>query len=472
MEKESIRKALKVSKPVLSSVDAEKVSDLFKKAVALHQQGELEQAIIGYQKVIIAAPRFAKAYNNLGVALKAKELFLSAIPAYEKSLALNPNDAGTLSNMGNALRAIGRLEDAEIAHRKALKADPEYLEATYNLGLVLKDMGKFQDALRCLDKVIIQKPEHAEAHWDRSLTYLQSGDLISGFKEYEWRWKLERNKPREFSVPLWQGDSLDGKTLLVHCEQGIGDSIQFFRYVSLLKRYNGKVVLECQKPLVNLLQNMNSCDQVVARGDKLPTFNLHVPLLSLPRIMKTTLTSIPNNVPYISSSHKYESVFKKLVTGPNNWLKVGLCWAGKPSQGNDRNRSCGIEPFLKILGIKNVIFYSLQVGPRAADIKKFGATGLIRDLSPNLKDFAHTAAAISNLDLIISVDTSVAHLTGAMNKQVWIPLCFTGDWRYLHRKTETTWYPSARLIQQKHFGNWETVFSEVNAELQNYKNLF
>ncbi|MBJ27092.1 MAG: hypothetical protein CL567_05480 [Alphaproteobacteria bacterium] len=468
MGKEFIREKFSNNKQLLDSEDENYVHNLYKRAIKLHKKGDLDQAILSYKKIILSAPKFAKVYNNLGVALRAKNLFPAAISAYEKSLSLAPNDAGTLSNMGNALRAIGKFKDAEKAHRKAIKVNPLYTEATYNLGLVLKDMGHFEKAIECFNLVLSQKPDHIEAHWDRSLTYLQSGDLLRGFEEYEWRWKLKRNPPRDFISPLWRGENLNNKTLLIHCEQGIGDSIQFARYIVILRQFGGKLILECQSPLKRLLNNLNECE-VYSRGEELPDFDYHIPLLSIPKILATTIGKIPNKVPYIFPYIEDVMLYKKLIQGPDNWLKVGICWAGKPSQGNDRNRSSGLEPFLSILGIKNTIFYSLQVGPRANEIKEYGATGLIYDLSADLHDFAHTAAVIDNLDLVISVDTSVAHLAGAMNKKLWITLCYTGDWRYLHKKTTTDWYPSAELIQQEKFGDWESVFKRIKNKLENYK---
>ena len=404
-----------------------KIEATFQRATALHREGRLDEAIAGYRQVDQAAPSYARAYNNLGVALRSKNQCAAAVAAYERSLAHNPGDAGALSNMGNALRALGRLEEAEAAHRAALDAKPDYAEARYNLGLVLKDLGRFTESLECLNETARTKPDHVEAHWDRALAWLQAGDLERGFAEYEWRWRLPESPPRDFSQALWDGEPLDGRTLLVHCEQGMGDSIQFVRYVSLLADKGGRIVLECQAPLTRLFARLEGVDQVVTAGEPLPDFDCHVPLLTLPRIFGTTLETIPGSCPYLAPYSDDVARLEKLLAAPPGWLRVGLCWAGKPSQRNDHNRSCGLAPMLEAIGVPGAVFFGLQVGPRAAELDQTGARGLIRDISGELGDFADTAAVIKQLDLVISVDTSVAHLTGALDMPVWIALTFTGD---------------------------------------------
>ncbi|MBT6441103.1 MAG: tetratricopeptide repeat protein [Alphaproteobacteria bacterium] len=444
------------------------VEAAFQRATALHREGKLDEAIAGYRQVVQVAPSFARAYNNLGVALRAKNQYAAAVTAYERSLANAPGDAGALSNMGNALRALGRFEDAEAAHRAALEAKPDYAEARYNLGLVLKDRGRFAESLECLNETVRTKPDYAEAHWDRALAWLQAGDLKRGFAEYEWRWRLGDNPPRDFTQPMWDGEPLDGQTLLVHCEQGMGDSIQFVRYVALLADKcgaNGKVVLECQAPLTRLFARLDGLHQVITRGEPLPDFDCHVPLLTLPRIFGTALETIPGPNPYLQPYGDDTARLAPALAAPPGWLKVGMCWAGKPTQRNDRNRSCGLAPMLEAIGVPGAVFYGLQVGPRAAELDQTGARGLIRDISPQLKDFADTAAVISQLDLVISVDTSVAHLAGALDKPTWIALTFTGDWRYLDREETTPWYPSARIFQQETNGDWRGVFSRIKAAL-------
>ncbi|MDG2269364.1 MAG: tetratricopeptide repeat-containing glycosyltransferase family protein [Alphaproteobacteria bacterium] len=444
------------------------VEAAFQHATALHREGKLDKAIAGYRQVVQVAPSYARAYNNLGVALRAKSQYAAAVVAYERSLANVPHDAGALSNMGNALRALGRFEEAEAAHRAALEAKPGYAEARYNLSLVLKDLGRFAESLDYLNETVRAKPDYAEAHWDRALAWLQAGDLERGFAEYEWRWRLGNNPPRDFTQPIWDGEPIDGQTLLVHCEQGMGDSIQFVRYLALLNERcgdNGKVVLECQAPLTRLFARLDGLNQVVTRGEPLPDFDFHVPLLTLPRIFGTSLNTIPGPSPYLHPYDDDKTRFAPALVAPPGWLKVGLCWAGKSTQRNDRNRSCGLAPMLGSIGVPGAVFYGLQVGPRVADLDQTGARGLIRDISPQLKDFADTAAVVSQLDLVVSVDTSVAHLAGALDKPTWIALTFTGDWRYLDRQETTPWYPSARIFQQDTYGDWRGVFARIKRAL-------
>ncbi len=351
----------------------------------------------------------------MGVALRAQGAFHAAAASYRRAIALNPDDPGSYSNLGNALRALGRHDAAEASHRQALKVDPNYLEARYNLGLVLNDQGKFDEGIACLEEAVRRKADYIDAHWDLALAWLMKGDLRQGFDEYEWRWQLLENKPQRFNKPAWSGAALDGRVILLHAEQGMGDSIQFARYALLVAAKGGRVILECQTPLVTLFEQLEGVEQVVARDDDpLPAFDVHAPLLSLPRIFKTDLDSIPAPGAYLTADAARGEKLAEMLDSTR--LNVGIAWAGKPSHRNDRNRSAGIEPFIDLLGTPGAAFHSLQVGPRSTDLATTGCAGLIRDHSSNISDFADTAALIAVLDLVISVDTSVCHLASALGK--------------------------------------------------------
>jgi len=397
------------------------------------------------------------------VALRAGGAFHAAVASYNRAIALRGDDPGSHSNLGNALRALGRHGEAEASHRRAIELDSGYLEARYNLGLVLKDQGKFDEGIACLEEAVKRKPDYIDAHWDLSLALLMRGDLEAGFEEYEWRWRLADNPPRGFDKPAWNGGPLDGRTLLLHAEQGMGDSIQFARYVALVAERGGRVVLECQAPLVDLFASLEGAAEIVARGDALPDFDLHAPLLSLPRIFKTGLDSIPASESYLAADPERRKMFAGSLDKKR--FNVGLVWAGKPSHRNDRNRTAGIEPFIDLLGTPGCAFHSLQVGPRAADIVATGCAGLMRDQAPGIGDFADTAALVSGLDLVISVDTSVCHLAGALGKPCWVVLPYTPDWRWLMAREDSPWYPSLRLFRQESFGDWPGVFARIGAAL-------
>ena len=443
---------------------AARAKKIFETALGAHREGRLDEAIGGYVRALEIDPESSQAFNNMGVALRAQGAFHAAVASYRRAIALKSSDAGSHSNLGNALRALGRHGEAEACHRKALTCDPDYLEARYNLGLVLKDQGKFEEGIACLAEAVRQKADYVDAHWDLALAWLMMGNLKEGFEEYEWRWRLPENPSRSFDKPAWSGGALEDRVILLHAEQGMGDSIQFARYAPLVAAKGGRVILECQAPLVALFENLEGIERIVACDDPLPAFDVQAPLLSLPRIFATELATIPASDCYLAADPARAEKFTGLLDAKR--LNVGIAWAGKPSHRNDRNRSAGIEPFIGLLGIPGAAFHSLQVGPRAADIAATGSAGLIRDHAPGLQDFADTAALVAALDLVISVDTSVCHLAGALGKPCWVVLPYTPDWRWLMQREDSPWYPSLRLFRQESFGDWPGVFARLTEALE------
>lgn len=443
---------------------AKRAKKLLDKATRAHRAGNLDEAIGGYVQVLEIDPENPQAFNNMGVALRAQGDFHAAVASYRRAIAISSTDPGSHSNLGNALRALGRHPEAEASHRRALELDAGYLEARYNLGLVLKDQGKFDEGIQCLVEAVKRKADYIDAHWDLALAWLMMGNLKDGFDEYEWRWRLADNPPRGFDKPAWSGAALDGRVILLYAEQGMGDSIQFARYAPLVAAKGGRVVLECQAPLAALFESLDGVEQIVARGDPLPDFDVQAPLLSLPRIFKTDLDSIPSSDTYLAADPARGKKFAGTLDAKR--LNVGIAWAGKPSHRNDRNRSAGIEPFIDLLGTPGAAFHSLQVGPRAADIGAHGCAGLIRDHAPDLQDFADTAALVAALDLVISVDTSVCHLAGALGTPCWVTIPYTPDWRWLMRREDSPWYPSLRLFRQPSFGDWPGVFERLGEALK------
>ena len=443
---------------------AKRAQKIFDKALAVHRAGRLDEALAGYAKTVELDPKSSQAYNNMGVALRAQGAFHAAVASYRRAIAIKPDDAGSHSNLGNALRALGRHTEAEASHRQALAIDEDYLEARYNLGLVLKDQGLFDEGIACLREALRRKADYVDAHWDLSLALLMMGNLKEGFDEYEWRWRLAESSPRTFDKPAWGGGALGGRTILLHAEQGMGDSIQFARYLPLVAERGGRIILECQRPLTPLFETLDGVQQIIARDDPLPDFDVHAPLLSLPRIFETELDTIPAPGAYLLAEPARTSQFDDLLDPER--LNIGVAWAGKASHRNDRNRSAGLAPFIDLFGHAGAAFHSLQVGPRAGDIAASGSAGLIRDHAPRLKDFADTAALVSKLDLVICVDTSVCHLAGALGKPCWVVLPYTPDWRWLMAREDSPWYPSLRLFRQTEFGDWPGVFARVAAALE------
>lgn len=428
-----------------------------------HRNGRLDDAIRGYARALALNPNIPDAYNNMGVALRALGKLEAAIACYQRSLSMRPKNAGVYSNMGNALRELGRLEAAAASLQQAIRLAPGNPEAVYNLGLVLRDIGQPDKAMQCFDAVLKARPDHVECRWDRALSLLLEGDYQKGFAEYEWRWKLRRSPPRGFKQPLWDGKPFQGKTLLLHHEQGYGDMIQFIRYVPMVKKLGGTVIVECQAELARLFATLDGIDKVVIRGAPLPKFDVYAPLLTLAKIMGTTIKTVPTAVPYLKPP-ELRTVHLPVVD--RRQFKVGIAWAGRPTHRNDRNRSCPFTHFAELMGLPNVTFFSLQKGDATEDLRKYACDALVMDVGQQLEDFADTAAVLQQLDLVICVDTAVAHLAGALARPVWVVLPQAGDWRWMRDGETTPWYPTMRLFRQKTRSDWDDVFAAVRQRLR------
>lgn len=435
---------------------------IFAFAAEQHRQGRLDDAVRGYGRALMLNPRIADAYNNLGVALRAQGKYAASVASYRRSLALKPGNPGVYSNMGNALRELGRVEESRVAHERAVAMAPESAEAVYNLGLVFRDLNDLEQAIGCFDRAIKLRPDHVEAHWDRALILLHMGRLEDGFREYEWRWRLDQSQPRNFEQPQWDGSDLTGRTILVHQEQGFGDMIQFARYLPQLKEKGATVVVECQAELARLFTMMGAVDKVVIQGGAEPAFDTYLPMLSLPRVLGTTLDTVPARVPYLTPPE----IHGLHLAAPAGHLKVGISWAGKPSHRNDRNRSVGLDRFIDLAGEAGMSFFSLQKGPSAEQLTELSCDALIEDVSLKVQDFADTAVVLSQLDLVITVDTAIAHLAGAMGRQVWVALPFAPDWRWMQDRDDSPWYPTMRLVRQQRPGDWDGVFNRLRLMLE------
>ncbi|MGA9378937.1 MAG: tetratricopeptide repeat protein [Phormidium sp.] len=430
---------------------------------AFHQLDSLSEAIACYEKSLALEPNSAIVLNNLGNALQRQGKFEQAIAQYQKSIQLDSNNALTHNNLGSIFNVQGKLEEAFACFQKGLDLEPNNVEAYNNLAGFYQEKRQYEKALEWCERAIEIEPNYPDAHWTRALILLRSGDYKRGFIEYEWRWKLKEKKPRILPKPIWDGSNIAGKTILLQAEQGMGDMIQFIRYLPELLKLGCEVIFECHPPLVSLMKNIAGVKKVVAIGDILPEFDVYIPLLSLPLILGTTIETIPAKIPYLKP---LESVRVKLETPVGNSCKVGLVWAGNPKNSNDRKRSSSLKYFLPILNIPNMAFYSLQKEPKSAEIKELSPLVNLVDLSSTINDFADTAAVISQLDLIITVDTAVAHLAGALGKPVWVLLCYNADWRWMSEREDSPWYPTVRLFRQNRRGDWQEVMERVSEALQ------
>lgn len=436
----------------------------FMKAAKLHKENKLDEALTLYGQAVAFNPLMADAFNNMAVALRKQKHYGAALACYKRSIAIRDGHAGTYSNMGNVLNDLDLVDEAIVAHSKAVELDPENLLYLYNKALVLRDAGKLEAAIGLFDQVLEANPNYKDCPWDRALTYLMAGDFKTGFAEYDSRWSLEKSPPRKFKQAQWDGSPLSGRTLFIHREQGFGDAMQFIRLVSAVKKfYGGSVVLECQPELITLFEKVEGIDQLVPFGQRPPDFDVWIPLMSLARILKIDQDSIPGIVPYL---HPRKENRFRIRPSPIGGLNIGMVWAGSPTHQNDRRRSVNVEKFLPLMAHQGVTLFSLQKGDRSKDITLKGARGLIVDAGHEIKNFADTASLISQLDLVISVDTSVVHLACAMGKPVWLLLPYTPDWRWMLERDDSPWYPSLRIFRQEKPGDWEGVFERVYLALK------
>jgi len=432
--------------------------------IALQAKGHLDQAIAAYRQAIRLKPRFPEAHNNLGNALKEKGQWDQAIAACRQAIALRPNYADAYYNLGNALNANGCGDEAINAYRQAVNLKPNYAAAYSNLGNALKDKGHLEEAATAYRQAIAIKHDYAEAHWNLALVLLPQGNFLQGWEEYEWRWQLNELAAlrRNFTQPRWDGGDLHGRTLLLHAEQGLGDTLQFIRYLPLVAPRVGQVIVECPPELQRLLQTNHPDIRMVPRGQTLPTFDVTCPLLSVPRLLATTLANLPRQVPYLHAPAAEIPLWRQRLGPDTAAAKVGLVWRGGPKPPQ---RSCRLQQLAPLAQVPGVVFFSLQIGTTAAELAPTPDGLKLTDLSRGLHDFADTAAAIANLDLVITVDTALAHLAGAMGQPVWTLLKFVPDWRWLRERTDSPWYPTMRLFRQPASGDWDSVIQQVSKAL-------
>jgi tetratricopeptide (TPR) repeat protein len=432
--------------------------------IMLQAQGRLEEAEACYRGAVELNHRFAEAISNLGAVLAARGRLEEAIAWYGHAVAADAQLAPAHNNLGAALVRLNRFDEAEAAHRRAIALKPDFPDAHYNLGVALQDQGKFEEALASYDKAAELKPDLVDARWNRAYVMLTLGRYAEGWREHEWRWRRKEQPPRSYPQPLWRGEPLADRTILLHAEQGMGDILQFMRYVPLVAERGGRVVLQVPEPLLRIAQaSFGHCATVHSDADVLPAFDLHDPLLSLPLAFGTTLETIPADVPYIKLDEAAAGRWRERIAGATGF-KVGLVWAGSPQHQNDRNRSISLERLAPLFGAAGVSWFSLQVAERSADLARLAA-GAITDLSGQLTDFAETAAAIANLDLVIAVDTATAHVAGALGRPVWILVPFVPDWRWMVGRNDSPYYPSARLFRQPARGDWDSVVLSVRRAL-------
>ena len=439
------------------------------RGVTLFELNRPIEALASYDKAIALRADDAEALNNRGVVLMELHRLDEALASYDRAIGLKAGYADALDNRGTVLRKLNRLDEALASHDAAIAAQPEGADAFYNRGNVLKELNRLPEALASYDRAIALAPGHAEAHWNQSLLRLLTGDFERGWAQYEWRWRSKALglQSRRFSQPLWLGaDTLHGKTILLHGEQGLGDTIQFCRYAPLVAARGGRVVMEVEELLRDLISGLAGVSRCVSKGDILPEFDLHCPLLSLPLAFGTRLESIPSTTPYLRAPAPAVASWEARLTGRAR-PRLGVVWSGHPAHREDRNRSIALRALLPLLDVA-ATFVSLQRDVRAGDAQLLQERSDIAHFGGDLRTFSDTAALISQLDLVITVDTGVAHLAGALGRPVWILLPFIPDWRWLLDRNDSPWYSSARLHRQTASREWHGVIERINDELRDW----
>jgi tetratricopeptide (TPR) repeat protein len=469
---------------------------------ALRDRGNLEEAIGWYQKALDLAPELHEAHNNLGAIWMAREHFRAAVGCYRKVLEMRPDDADAYThlgiackgegkwhdaamcyqkairlkpdapepyyNLGNLLHEQGRLEEAVALFQEAVALKPDYIDAFDNLGKTWRDLGMLDEAMSCYERSYRLDPDNTETRFDMATLHLLQGDFAQGWAGYESRFARESWKsvyPFRFNILRWKGEDFCGKRLFVHSEQGLGDSLQFVRYLPMVKELGGEVVLETVNPLMNLFKNLKGIDRLVegpADTHRTMECDLYVPLLSLPGIFETRLETIPSKTPYLFADPRKVRHWGKRLSDKRA-LRVGLVWAGKAS---DRRRSCPLGEMAPLFKVPGLVFVGLQKGGPAKEVLDLPRDMAFDNVGEMFEDLSDTAAAMEHLDLIISIDTSVAHLAGAMGKPVWVLLLRSPDWRWLMDRRDSPWYPTMRLFRQSRPGRWDEAIREMGHELR------
>jgi len=425
-----------------------------------------EEAISAYRRAVELNPDFVEAHTNLGNALRDQGALNDAAACYRRALELKPDEAKTLYNVGLSHQDEGKFGDAIAYYRRALELNPFFVEAHHNLGGVFLSQGKYGDAAACFERAVELRPDLAEAQNNLASLKLLSGDFERGWPQYEWRWKVGQAAQPKFQQPQWGGRPIHGETILLHTEQGFGDAIQFIRYVPLVKDLGASVLVGCPRRMANLLATCAGIDSLVGAGDRLPPFDVHAPLMSLPGILKTTLVNIPDDVPYLHAKAELVERWRNSL-GSLRGFRIGINWHGREGQGAFRLRDISLEAFAALTQIPSVRLVSLQKDGRKelAGIS-FPIFDPGDDVDTAQGSFMDTAAIMKNLDLVITSDTAVAHLAGALAVPVWVALPFVPNWRWLLDRSDSPWYPTMRLFRQKRPGEWSDVFSQIEGSLR------
>ncbi len=443
-------------------IEPDHIAARFDLGVVLMQLDRVPEAIAALETVVTAEPAHAQALNNLGVLRHALSDHDRAQDHYERCLSVEPNYVEARYNLGTLLQERGELEAATFEFQSVLAAHPAHAAAWTNLGNCLLGCGAISAALSCYNRTLALEPNETSAVWNSGIAHLTAGRLEEGWAGYELRFDVAgATSRRAYPMPLWRGESLEGCTILVYAEQGLGDTLQFCRYLPLLADRGAQVQFDCPRPLAGLLGSLRTNPKILVEpGDQPPLTNFHAPLLSLPAIFGTTLASIPSEPGYLRAPQEARSAWSKRLEPLGEKFRVGFVSQGNPRYKNDRNRSIPAELFKALTSVPGVALVNLQFGrPVPPSLNAL-------DLSSEIGDFANTAALVEEMDLVISVDTSMAHLAGAVGKETWVLLAQAADWRWMRDREDSPWYPGVRLFRQSEPYGWTEVLDKVAKALQ------
>ena len=434
----------------------------------LHEQGLFLDAHGCYRRALELAPDYVDALTNLGAVLKAGKKFDAALSLQKRAVELHPDYAEAHNNLGNALKELGRFEEAAAAYERALELQPDSVIALTNRGIVLRELGRLDEEYACYAKAVDLAPDYPEAHWNLAFALMADGDFAKGWAEYEWRWRRTgARSPEEvwppLALPFWTGDKGQGRTILLWSEQGLGDCLQFVRYAPLVQDLGWRVILhvpDSQQELLDVFPGIT----VLSESEAPPRVDAQCPLMSLPRLLGTTLATVPAAIPYLRPNPVLAARWKERLAAISG-LKLGLVWRGNPLHHRDRQRSMDPRWLSFGLDLPGVTAISLQPGAHANELAALNCGERLLDAGPDLTSYAETAALMAQLDLVISVDSSAAHLAGALGLPVWTLLDSNAEWRWMRHREDTPWYPSMRLFRQTAPGDWQAVMQRIRAEL-------
>jgi cytochrome c-type biogenesis protein CcmH/NrfG len=451
------------------SVEAERPApagetNAFREAVKLHESGRHAEAEALLAKALAETPQDLYLWNVRGVTLRALRRNAEAIWCFRQALAISADRAAVWSNLGNALKDLKHTHTAIACHRRAIALQPDDAGAQHNLGIALTVADRHVEALAAFDRALEIDPGNHRVRWDRARAHLHLGDYARGWADYESRLLTGQLPERQFPGERWTGARYDGKRLLIISEQGMGDALWIARYLRRVKAQGGELVMECRPETIPLLASLGVCDRLVPKRDPLPEADFHLNQCSLPGLYTPSLKAIPA-APYFAAEPERRAKFVAAMAEAKGRLRVGIVWSGSTTFQGNRDRAVPLRMFLQWFALPGVQLFSLQKGPPEKELEGLPQGAPIVDLAPLIADFADTAAAIAEVDLVLMTDSAVAHLAGAMGRPVWVLLGRVPHWLWLLERSDSPWYPSMRLFRQRAWGDWTGAFDEAAAAL-------